>query len=83
MKLYPTTIYDSQTGETILAGIFFTIFGAEEQARVWVEGVTNHQAKVIDRDVNRETSEETIYYRANEDSYTAYINIYTLDEQSY
>ena len=83
MKVWTCSIYDCQTGEDILAGIFSTIFGAEEQARVWVEGVTDRQAKVIDRDVNRETSEETIYYRANEDSYTAYINIYTLDEQSY
>lgn len=87
MKLWTCTMTDCQTGDQILAGIFSDSFKAEEQARVWVEGVTDHRAEVSDRDYDRTTGEETIYYRAKVgtkyEHYTAYIEIYTLDEMSY
>ena len=82
MKLYTTTIYDSQTGETILAGIFSDIEQAEMQGRIWVEGVSHHMASVLDRAVNADGS-ETIYYGTSTEHYTVYIEIYTLNEISY
>ena len=82
MKLYTTTIYDSQTGETILAGIFSNIEQAEAQGRIWVEGVSHHMASVLDRSVNADGS-EVIYYGTSTERYTIYIDIYTLNEISY
>lgn len=87
MKLYTTTIHDCQTGNRILTGIFSESFKAEEQARVWVEGATDHRAEVYDREVNPVSGDESIYYRAkNNDTYeyyTANIEVYTLNELSY
>lgn len=82
MKLYTTTIYDSQTSETILAGIFSDTEQAEAQGRIWVEGVSNHMASVLDRSV-KEDGSEVIYYGTSTERYTVYIDIYTLNEISY
>ena len=82
MKLYATTIYDFQTGETILAGIFSDMEQAEAQGRIWVEGVSNHMASVLDRSV-KEDGSEVIYYGTSTERYTVYIDIYTLNEISY
>ena len=82
MKLYTTTIYDCQTGETILAGIFSDTEQAEAQGRIWVEGISHHMASVLDRSVNPDGS-EVIYYGTSTERYTVYIDIYTLNEVSY
>lgn len=81
MKLYATTIYNCQTAEPILVGIFSDIFKAEEQGRVWIEGVSSHTAEVSDRALR--PGGETIYYQDGIELYIVDIDEYTLDEMSY
>ena len=87
MKLWTCMMIDNDYPDSTLLGIFSTREKAEEQARIWIEGVTEHRGEVNDREVNNETGEEIIYYRARNgrayDHYTAHIEIYTLDEMSY
>ena len=87
MNLWTCMMTDADFGETVLLGIFSDKFKAEEQARIWIEGVTEHRGEVNDRDLDRTTGEEIIYYRAKNgrtyDHYTAHIEQYTLDEISY
>jgi len=86
MKVWTCTMFIDGEDYVVL-GVFSDNFKAEEQARIWVEGVSPH-AEVIDRKVNRITGEETIYYSAKVtdtiyDSFTATIESFTLDEMSY
>lgn len=87
MELWTCSIYDCENMENIVIGVFSTRLKAEEQARVWIEGVMEHQAECYDRKVNTPTFEETIYYRTLLDLgyyyHTVRIECFTLDEMSY
>ncbi len=87
MELWTCMMTEPDFGNTTLLGVFTTQPRAEEQARVWIEGVTDHKGEVNDREFDRLSDTEVIYYRVyngrNYDHYTACIEKYILDEMSY
>lgn len=83
MEIWVCSMTDTDFGETMVLGAFSDFLKAEEQARIWVDNRTDFNTEVNDREVDRTTGEETIYYRAKNgktyDHYTAHIERFFLD----
>ena len=82
MKIWTCSMYSGLSGSTFILGVFSDVSKAEQQARVWLQGI-GEMCEETDR--TNDPDSITIYYQTmrTETPYTATIEQFELDNFSF